>query len=220
MNLIQNPLPSDLTWTARRTWWLWISGIATLLFAGFELAAHWVSGSRQIWTVLPIIVAVPAAYWFIRSRKQLTGIVVLLIGMGLQSILTPLVQRGLGIPNSITLLVLICGVSMATLPRKYIGRIILSALTIAIVSVLIDLFGSPNRPPAELSRAPGHLSFVMLALFLIFFAGELASLDIRTKIVAGILTTGGVALAVLVFFALYQAEQLTSALSTRLDASV
>lgn len=220
MNSNQNPLPSDLPRNTRRVWWLWISGIATLLFAGSELAELWMSGNRQIWTILPIFVAAPIAYWFIRSRKQFTGIIIFLIGMGLQSVLNPLVERGLGIPNSITLLALTSGLSMATFPRKYMGRILIGALTIAIVSVLIDLFGSLSRPVAELSQGRWMFSFVMLALFLIFFAGEMPSLDIRTKIVTGILVTGGIALAVLVSFALSQAEQLTSALATRLDASV
>lgn len=45
-------------------------------------------------------------------------------------------------------------------------------------------------------------------------------LDLRTKIVIAIVGTGGVALAILVGFVLYQATQTTNSLTTRLDASV
>lgn len=46
------------------------------------------------------------------------------------------------------------------------------------------------------------------------------SLDIRTRIVLGILGTGGLALAVLVAFAFIQTQRITSTLSARLDDSV
>ncbi|MGZ9234223.1 MAG: GAF domain-containing protein, partial [Anaerolineales bacterium] len=49
---------------------------------------------------------------------------------------------------------------------------------------------------------------------------ELSFLDIRTKIVLGIIGTGSLALGVLVFFALFQAQQIVNTLSTRLDTSV
>jgi len=45
-------------------------------------------------------------------------------------------------------------------------------------------------------------------------------LDLRTKIVIAILGTGGVALAILISFLLYQAGQTTNYLTTRLDTSV
>ena len=47
-----------------------------------------------------------------------------------------------------------------------------------------------------------------------------SKLDLRTKIVIAIVGTGGVALAILVGFVLYQAAQTTNSLTTRLDTSV
>lgn len=49
---------------------------------------------------------------------------------------------------------------------------------------------------------------------------QLFSLDIRTRIVTGILGTGALALAVFIYFALNQAMQVTSALDKRLETSV
>jgi len=140
--------------------------------------------------------------------------------IGLQSILIPLVESGFGVPNSITSLTLIVGLGLATIPRRYIGRILMGGLLVSITSVLIDLFGSPSRPVAQLSEGRWIFAFVILAIFAVFFAREFASLDIRTKIVIGILGTGGFALAVLVSFTLYQVQQTVNALTKRLDTSV
>lgn len=220
MNSKQNPLRSETEQSTRKTWWLWISAIATLLFAGSELAALWIDNSTRIWAALPVFIAAPIAFWFVRSNRQVMGIVLFLVAISLQSTLAAYVQRGLGIPNAIASLALICGISLATLPRKFTGRILVGALIVSIATVVIDLFGSLDRSLAGLVGGRWIFAFLMLGIFAVFFAGELRSLDIRTKIVTGILSTGGIALSVLVFFAVYQTQQITSALSTRLDASV
>jgi GAF domain-containing protein/HAMP domain-containing protein len=91
---------------------------------------------------------------------------------------------------------------------------------VAFASILIDLFGNPGRPVAVLGLGRWIFSFVMLAIFVIFFAREFPSLSLRAKIVMGILGTGVIALSILVVFALYQTRQITSTLSQRLDTSV
>jgi len=177
-------------------------------------------GSGQLWAILPVFIATPIVFWLVRIDKHTLASVILIIAIGLQSILTPLVQSGLGVPNSITSMALISGICMATLPRKYVGRVLLGSLIVFIASIFIDLFGSSSRPMAELVEGRWIFSFVMLAIFGVFFAKEFFSLDIRTKIVIGILGTGGIALTVIIFFALYQNKQITSTLTKRLDTSV
>jgi hypothetical protein len=170
--------------------WLWVSGIATLLFAGSELAAFLRTGSGHIWAVLPIIISIPIAFWFVRSGRRVTGITIILTAIGLQSILTPFVQRGVGVPNAIISLALIGCISMATLPRVYTGRVLVGALIVSIAAIVIDLFGNLGRPPAQLAAGRWVFAAGMLFLFGIFLTRELFSLDIRTKIVLGIIGTG------------------------------
>jgi len=193
---------------------------ATLLFAGSEFLALWRSGSHQLWTALPVFVAVPMAYWLLRTGRPVAASVTIIGAIGLQSILSPLIQSGLGISTSIISLALIGGISFTTLPRQYLGRILAVGLTISLASVLIDLFGDPNRPIAELSQGRWIFSFLVLSVFAVFFAREFPYLDLRTKIIAGIIGTGAIALSVLIVFVLYQTRQVTSALSGRLDKSV
>jgi len=218
--LDQNPLSTELQKNRRSAIWVWISAIAALLFAGFELIELWSSGSRQMWVVLPAFLAAPIAFWLLRSGRQVTASITFITAIALQAILTPVVQRGLAVPSSITALALIGCVCLTSLPRKFIGRILTFGLIILIASILIDIFGSPSRPAAELSEGRWIFLVVVLAIFLVFFTREFPALELRTKIVIGILGTGAIVITVLVIFTLYQAQQITSALSQRLDTSV
>ena len=215
-----NQYPSESKWKHRNAPWLWISGFATLLFIGSELASLWMSGGNRAWIVLPVVILVLLGFGLLLRGLQTAGGTLFIAAIGLQAVLGPVWQSGLGIPISITSLALISSISLAIVPRRYIGRVLIAALLISISSIMIDLFGSSSRPVAELQSGRWILSFLVLGLLVAFFAREFPSLDIRTKIVIGILATGGTALATLVSFALFQAQQTTSALTSRLDASV
>jgi len=218
--LDQNSLSTELQQNRRNTLWVWISAIAALLFASTELIELWTSGSHQVWVALPVFLAMPVVLWLLRSGRQIAASITFITAIALQAILTPLVQSGWAVPNSITALALIGSICLTSLPRKFIGRILTFGLIILIASILIDIFGSPSRPVAELSQARWIFLVVVLAIFLFFFTREFPALELRTKIVIGILGTGAIVITVLVIFTLYQAQQITSALSQRLDTSV
>ena len=220
MNPEQSALAVESQPKPRNSWWLWISAIAALLFAGSELVELWISGSRQFWTVMPIFLTMPVAVWLARIGRQIPASIAFITAIGLQTLFTPLLQSGLGLPNAITSLALMGGICLTTLPNKYVGRVLTAGLFVSFVSILIDLFGNPNRPVAELSQGRWIFAFVMLAIFVIFFAREFPSLNLRAKIVIGIIGTGTLALSMLVLFALYQTRQITTTLAQRLDTSV
>jgi len=206
--------------TTRGVLWLWISGLTILFFTLSELGAILIGRSIQLWLILPLLVAVPIAYWLVRRGRHTLGSLILMAAIGIHSILSPLVQSGLGVPVALTSLALIGGLGLAALPRKFIGFLLAGALIVSIVTVFIDLFGSSNRLAAELTGGRWVFSFVILAIFGIYFAIEFPSLDIRTKIVMGILATGGISLGILAFFAFARAGQTISTLSGRLETSV
>ena len=220
MNLAPTSHPSEDRSHRRNTWWLWAGGIATVLFTGFELASLRLSGDQFVWAILPAFSGVLIACWLLSRGRRAAAAVVLILTIGVQSILISLTQSGLGLPNLITSSALISGISIAGLPRKYTGRVVLAGLIVSILSFSIDLFGNPSRPIAEPSQGQWIFSLMILVLFLISFAREFLFLDLRTKIVTGILSTGGVALLVLVIFALYQTRDITGSLAQRLDTSV
>ena len=220
MSSDQTSLPAELRQKWRGTWWLWINALAALLFASSELMDLWLSGSRQFWVVVPVFLAVPILYWLVMRGRQFAASMTLITAIALQSLLMPLVQSGLSVPNAITSIALMGSICLTTLPRRYLGPVLTAGLIALFGSVLIDLFGNPSRPVAELNQGRWIFSFVMLAIFGLFLIREFSSLDLRTKIVIGILGTGFIALSILVVFVLYQTQQITSALSERLETSV
>lgn len=220
MNLLRSIFRSNRLWKDRNTAWLWASGLAALIFAASEFAALWAGGSNQYWAVLPIFAVAPIFLWLTGTGRLAAGGILFMAAIALQSILTPLVLSGLGIPNSITSAVLITGIGLATLSRRYIGRVLVIGLIILLATLLVDSFASPDRPWALFIEARWVFALVISVVFAITFAREFLLLDLRTKIVTAILGTGGVALAILIFFAFYQASQTTNSLTTRLDTSV
>ena len=220
MNFVEHLPPPEIRWKNRNTGWLWISALATLTFAIYDLYALWTSGNRHIWAVLPIVIATPLFLWLILAGRKYAAGILLIAAIGLQSVLTSLIVSGLGIPNSITSFVLISGIGLAALPRRHISRVLLVGLLILIASSLVDLFGSSIRPVASLTQARWIFTLVISILFAILFAREFLLLDLRTKIVTAILATGGIALAILISIASYEIGQTVDSLTVRLDTSV
>jgi GAF domain-containing protein/HAMP domain-containing protein len=167
-----------------------------------------------------VFIAAPVAFWLARRRNQIAGALLFIVALAIQSVFTSLAQRGVGIPTAIISFVLMSGIALATLPRRYVGYVLSAALLVSLLSVLVDVFASPARPPVELVIGRWIFAAVTVLVFGILFTRELLSLDIRTKIVFGILGTGGLAIAVLVMFALFQTQRITTTLSDRLDNSV
>ncbi|HEY3476774.1 MAG TPA: cache domain-containing protein, partial [Anaerolineales bacterium] len=220
MTLEQDRVHPVSSWKNRDTWWLRFSVLAALTFAASEFAALWIGNPSQAWVVVPVLAAVPLFIWMVRQGRQATGGLLFMAAIALQSLLTPMALSGLGIANAITSLALISGIGFATLPRRYMGRILVAGALVLLASVFVDLFGSPNRPVALLSQGRWIFAGVVLIVFSVFFAREFLLLDLRTKIATGILATGGIASVVLVVFAVFQTQQITSALSQRLNTSV
>ena len=218
MNLRQTS--SELPGENRSRKWAWVSGVAALLFAAHEFAAFWASDSRDLWAVLPILIVSPSYFWLVNRGKLALGGVLLMTAVVFQAILTQLVISGQGVPNSITSAVLLIGIGLATIQRRFMSRVLAASLIVLLATILLDLAGNPGRPAAMLLQTRWIVTLVITILFSVALAREFLLLDLRTKIVTAILGTGGVAIAILIFSALYQAGQITNSLTTRLDTSV
>lgn len=218
MNSNQNPISSESRQQARYA--LWISILLALVSAGFGIYAINSGGSNQAWSIAPIFLVSLVAIWFINSKQYVLGSSLLIAAIGLQSLISPFLESGLRVPGALGSLALIGCIGLLTLPRKYTGRVLMVGAVVAIVSVLIDLYGSADRPAADSAEVRWLFAFVLLTIFILLFARQFFSLDIRTKIVMGIIATSGVALGVFIAFSLDQTERITTNLSNRLDTSV
>ena len=197
-----------------------ISLVVALILVGISANIIWSGTNELLWSVVPAILTILLAIWFTRNNQQFLGSSLLIASIGLLSILTPLFRNGLQPPYAIGALSLIGITGLFTLPRKYIDRVLIAAMIVAIGSALPDVFGVPNRLSAPYPNIRWAIALTLLAFFIFYFSREFVWLNIRTKIVLGILATGGVALSVFAIFAATQTKQITDILSGKLETSV
>lgn len=147
-------------------------------------------------------------------------IMIVLAAIGGFLVVEPLWVRGASLFNALLCVALIGSVGLLILPRARFGRVLMWSSIAAIIAVLLDLFGPSDRLPLTYQGLRLLLALALLIIFVILLARNFSSFDIRTKIVLGILVTGGAALGIFSFFVVAQAARLTSSLSERLETSV
>ncbi len=197
-----------------------IGVVFALIFGGLSLYVVLGGGYQPAILILPIFITSLLVIWMARTGRHMLGSTLLILVISLQTIVAPLLEIGVGFPSALGALGLIGIISLATLPRKNIGRILIAGLVVASISVLIDLFAPAARPPAQALDVRWISSIVAFVGFLLYLTYEYSALDIRTKITLGILATGGIALAILAIFALDRSSLLINFLSDRLEVSV
>ncbi len=141
--------------------------------------------------------------WLIISAFSLTGILI------------PFFQGGYDIYIAIAVLAVTGLVAFGTLTGRHAERaMMVGALTSTIILWTGQIAsGNPQNIVLLFSAAA-------FFVFLYFLLRGFAALDLRAKIILGILATGGIALGVLSFFAVDRAGRITNSLSERLETNV
>jgi GAF domain-containing protein/HAMP domain-containing protein/PAS domain-containing protein len=219
MDSIQNK-PSTSETQKQQNFTFLFSILFAVMLVGYSAFAVRFGNSELLWVILPVFSAVISALWFTSNNRLILGSSMLISSIGLLAILVPLVQSGLQPSFAIGALSLIGILGLFALPHQYVGRVLMTATIVAISSLLVDLFVPINRIQAESSTLPWAIALALIVLMLVYFGREFVGLDIRTKIVLGILATGGTALGVFVMFSANQTQQVTSILSKKLETSV
>ena len=199
---------------------LWISILLAVVLAGIGLNAVRNGRNDQLLSIVAPLIAALSAIGLTGMGRIVAGSSMLIAAIGLHSILSPLEQSGLQPPTAIGALALIGCIGLVTMPRKYTNRVLTVGMIVAAISVLVDLFGPEGRAQAGSSAIRWGFALTLLILLIFFFSREFFSLNIRTKIVLGILATGGVAVGIFAIFAISQTAQVTTILSDRLETSV
>ena len=219
MNLDQNPFTDPETKRQARNTIL-ISAITALTLGVAAIYVLLGDSAAQLWSILPIFLASLLAIWLSRTGRHTIGGIVLISAVMLQTITAPLIESGLGVSSAIGSVAMIGGVGLMTFPRRYVGPLLMTGLVTGMVVILVDLFAPAGRPAADSTEIRWLFTLLVFGIFAFLFAREFYALDIRTKIVLGILATGGVSLGILAFFAFDRAGQTIDTLSGRLETSV
>ncbi|MEO8357280.1 MAG: GAF domain-containing protein [Chloroflexota bacterium] len=213
MDSIQNTTAPSATQRQTR-YILWISVVLAVV-----MVVRIVRNDQLLSSAAVLLVALSAT-WFTSRGRLVLGSATLISAVGLQAILAPLTQSGLQPPLAISTLALIGSIGILAVSRKHIGRVLVVAMITAAASMLIDVFGSDGRVLAGSASIRWEFALTLLALLFFLFTREFFNLNIRTKIVLGILATGGLALGIFAIFAASQTGQVATILSGRLETSV
>ena len=198
----------------------WISPLSTVVFAAVVASLYVNDERNRIWVAAIVFFVSLLANWLIFSDRPITGISLLMAAIGLFFAVGPLWVAGSSIIDAIFVISILGSIGLITLPRPRFGLTLMGSVMAALLSVVMDLFGPAGRSSLIVDGRELFLSFVFVLLFLILLVRAFPSLNIRTKIVLGILATGGVALGIFSLFAISLTSQVTTSLSNRLETSV
>jgi len=197
-----------------------LSGVMILTLGVAASYVLLIDSASQLWSILPIFFASLLALWLSRTGRHTIGGSILIGTVMIQAIITSLIESGLGVSSAMGSVAMIGVISLITFPRRYIGRILMLSLFTGVLVILVDVFAPPGRQAANSTEIRWAFTLVIFAIFAVLFAREFYTFNIRSKIVLGILATGGISLGVLAFFAFNRAGQTIDTLSGRLETSV
>lgn len=219
MDSIQNTSSTSET-EKQLAYTFWLSVLFGAILAGLSLIVIRIGRYELLWSTVPVVPVVLVAIWLTNRSKLVLGSSLLIASVGLLSVLSSWLQGGLQPALAIGTVSIIGIIGLLTLPRIYSGRSLMAGASLAIVSLLIDLFGPKGRIESGSQVVLWTIAGTSLAILLFFFGREFLGLNVRTKIVLGILATGGVALGIFAVFAARQTQQITNTLSDRLESNV
>lgn len=198
----------------------WIGPLSTVGFAAVIASMYLNGEGNQIWVAAIVFFVSLLANWLVYSGRPITGIALLMAAIGLFFAIGPLWVAGSSITDAIFVISILGSIGLITLPRSSFGFTLVGSIFAAIVSALMDLFGPTGRPSMAAGDRELVLGLVCVLVFLVLLVRAFPSLNIRTKIVLGILATGGVALGIFSMFAVSLTAQVTDSLSNRLETNV
>ncbi len=196
-------------------------GSITAFASGLAAIYLSLSGSPgQLWSILSIFLASLFAIWLSSTGRQLIAGIVLISAVIIQTVSAPWIESGLGVSSALGSAAMIGIIGLVAFPRRYVGRILMVGVFTGLIIILVDLVAPAGRPAANSIEIRWAFTLIIFAISAFLFTREFYTLNIRAKIVLGILVTGGVSLGVLALFAFDRAGQTIDTLSGRLETSV
>jgi len=212
--------PSTSETQKQQAYTFWCGVLFAAVLAGFCIYAVGASTLDLLWAFVPALLVTVASIWFTNREKDIRGNTVLLAAVGLLAILLPFVRTGMQPALAISTLALIGTTGLFTFPLKNIGMVIIAGAIPASVSLFVDLFSPTGRESFGSPTLHWVITLILMAIWFFALSREFLALNIRTKIVIGILGTGGLTLGIFAILVATQTQQITNTLSGRLESSV
>jgi len=217
----------------RRQIGLWLAGLLTLaglaLFAFSSIVVIIQRGVMDISDrlMLPatgfMFIANLAGFFLIRNHKTVRGAWLVFTGsLIVVPVLATLVLTGTYVITALTTVIFTYLFRIYLFPARDGRRALLLAATAILFILGIELWNPGFRVSSSFNAPTFGAGIMVLAGlgFASLFVRRALSGNIRSKIVAGILITGGVSIAVITGFAVSRSGQLINSLSERIEVSV
>ncbi len=143
------------------------------------------NGLNGLWGIVATVLVALAAFFgaFQVSRGRITrGIGILIITILVMSLSLPVVAHGQGLALGVMTLIFVSGISLATLPPRWVTHAIVSAFVIALIITLTDLylpdFGLPTKPTYT-----NLIAIIVSLIYTFFILRRFNTYSLRTKII-------------------------------------
>jgi hypothetical protein len=196
-----------------------ISLVTAIVMAAAGIFAF-ATSPQQLVLVAPLFIGSLLSLWLVRSNRHILGGWVIILVVSIQSILSQLLQTGLGYSAALLTIGVIGSIAITVFPRNLLGRSIILSVIIALVTLYADLNGSPSRMAGPDPTSTWIFTGLLIFIYIYLLARQFPTFALRTKIILGVLITGGVALAISFIFLYFRVNIITQNLSTDLAESV
>ena len=151
-----------------------------------------------------------------RGRSQL-GMALFIVTQSVAVLGVQLVVAGEGLLLGLVYFVLISGIATLTLPRHWVDRVTVAGFGVAMLVVLADAFGYPERQPNSNPAIILLITGTLVLIYVVYFVRHFSRFSLRTEmmyavtLVVGLTALGGWYLASL------RTQQTSAVLSNHLD---
>lgn len=155
-----------------------------------------------------------------RGRRDPAMMIVILLTLISTSSFIFFIQ-GRGLLTALLLILTVAAVSGFATSSKYTTRLAIASILLSAGVVVLDMTLGINRIVLpEMERYSPPLAGILGIPVILIFIQQYRRLSLQTKISLGILATGGIAVAVVSYFALSQISSLTDLFGGRLETNV
>jgi putative methionine-R-sulfoxide reductase with GAF domain len=132
---------------------------------------------------LPLLVIALISAGMARAGRSHLGVVILLVAVLGLTLIGPLTVRNQGVAYGVASLIIVTGVASATLPSRLAARFAIPAVGVAVLAVVVDVFGPPGRPEAPNPLLSNALTLLVLVVYLFFLARQFPRFSLRAKLI-------------------------------------
>lgn len=155
-----------------------------------------------------------------RGRLDLAMMIVIVLAIISTSSFIFFIQ-GRGLLTALLLLLIIAAISGFAMSPKYTTWLAFTSILISAGVVALDMALGTNRIILEeMDRFSSPLLAILVIPLIFIFIQQYKRLSLQTKISLGILTTGGIAVAIISYFALSQISNMANLFGFRLETAV